>query len=698
MSGHQFLLELLCEEIPAGALAAAAAQLAEGIETHLRDEGVREARRAFSGYTSRRLAVCFLGLPAHQGDRTTEVLGPPVKAAFSADGSPTAAALGFAKGQGVPVDALRVAEGPKGKVVAVTRTLAGEAMAAVLARAVEAVVPALRFPKTMRWGMGEHAFVRPLHRVVALFGAERLDAIVPLMLFGVRAGSVTLGHRVAHPGPVELRGIAGADDYVRRLAAAGVVIDPVKRLRTLKETATALAAEVGCTVRHDGALVSEHVDLLECPGLVRGAIPASAMTLPEEVLVTTLRHHQKCLVLEREGRVAPYFLAVMDRASDPTGLVGEGNEWVVGARLADAAFFFAQDRRMPLAEHARRLDRVQFHQKLGSYADKAAAVAAVAQWLGEGSGNDDEIVTAASLASADLVTGLVGEFPELQGVMGGVYARLDGHPDAVWRAIYDHYRPAGLEGELPSGTLGAVVGVADRLDTLAGLFAVGEVPSGSKDPFALRRAALAVVRLCAEVPLWADLQAGIERAVRERAAHAGRRDANVARQLAEFLRERERFYLTSRVGVAGEVADAVLEARWGVVPDDVARAEALQEVRHAPVFAELALAFKRVRNILAKADTGLGAEQLLVEPAERALLKVLNSVEEAVAQAAAAGDHAAGLRALAAVAAPLDRFFVEVMVMCEDAALRQARLALLARLERVFLGLADLSRLGGAAT
>ncbi len=698
MSGHQFLLELLCEEIPAGALAAAAAQLAEGIETHLREEGVGEARCAFSGYTSRRLAVCFVGLPPRQGDRTAEVLGPPVKAAFAADGSPTAAALGFARGQGVPVDALRVTEGPKGQVVAVTRTRAGDAMPAVLARAVEAVVPALRFPKTMRWGTGEHTFVRPLHRVVALFGAERLDAIVPVMLFGVTAGSVTLGHRVTHPGAVELLGVAGVEDYAQRLAAAGVVLAPERRFEVLRERAATLASEVGCSVRDDAALVREHVDLLECPGLVRGAIPPPAMTLPEEVLVTTLRHHQKCLVLEHAGRVAPYFLAVMDRASDPTGLVGEGNEWVVGARLADAAFFFAQDRRMPLAEHARRLDRVQFHQRLGSYADKAAAVAAVAQWLGAGWGNDDEIVSAASLARADLVTSLVGEFPELQGVMGGVYARLDGHPDAVWRAISDHYRPAGLEGELPSGTLGAVVGVADRLDTLAGLFAVGEVPSGSKDPFALRRAALAVVRVCAEVPLRVDLQAGIERAVRGRAAHAAGREAEVTRQLAEFLRERERFYLTSRVGVAGEVADAVLEARWGLVPDDVARAQALEAVRHEPVFSELAQAFKRVRNILAKADTGLGAEQLLVEPAERALLEVLDSVEKGVAQAAAAGDHAAGLRALAAVAAPLDRFFVEVMVMCEDAALRQARLALLARLERVFLGLADLSRLGGAAT
>ena len=698
MNNHQFLLELLCEEIPAGALAAAAAQLADGLESRLAADGVGEVQRALVGYTSRRLAVMLTCLPARQPERRAEVLGPPVAAAYTADGAPTAATLGFARAQGVSVDDVQVVDGPRGRVVAVQRTIPGEPMTVVLARAVQAVVTALRFPKAMRWGSGEYTFVRPVHRVVALFGGEQLDEVVPVMLFGVASGSVTLGHRVAHPGPVELRGVSGVDDYARRLAAAGVVIDPAERLAVLQEKAAALAAEVGCTVRRDEALVSEHVDLLEYPGLVRGAIPASAMALPKEVLVTTLRHHQKCLVLERDGQLAPYFLAVMDRAADPKGLVQEGNEWVVGARLADAAFFFAQDRRTPLAEHARRLDRVQFHRKLGSYADKAAIVATLAAALADGVTDPEATATVAALARADLVTGMVGEFPELQGVMGGIYARLEGYPEAVWRAVYDHYRPAGLEGELPQNTLGAVVGAADRLDTLAALFAVGELPSGSKDPFGLRRAALGVVRLCAEVPLLFNVQTAIERAVAARAALTAGREAETVRQLVDFVGERERFYLTSKGGVAADVADAVLDAHWGVIPDDVARARALEGVRHEPVFAELALAFKRVRNILAKADTGVAAEQLLAEPAERELLNSLAGVEAAVQRNVAAGDFGGALRALAAVAQPLDRFFVEVMVMCEDAMLRQARLALLARLEQVFLSLADLSRLGGAAT
>lgn len=700
MSSHQFLLELLCEEIPANALAHASQQLAESLVQRLEGEGITTARCAFVGYTSRRLVVALTGLPGRQPDRTQEVLGPPVRAAFAADGSPTPAALGFARAQGVAVADLRVATSPKGQVVAVTRPLPGEPMEVVLARAVEAVVPPLHFPKSMRWAEGEYTFVRPLHRVVALFGDEHLDQLVPLTLFGVRAGSVTCGHRVAHPQPLELRGIAGVEEYRQRLAAAGVVVDPEQRRAALRERAATLAQEVGCTVRPDAELEREHVDLLEYPGLIRGSLPVTSLSLPEEVLVTTLRHHQKCLVLEREGQVAPYFLAVMDRADDPRGLVREGNEWVVGARLADAAFFFAQDRRRPLAEHAQGLSRVQFHHKLGSYAEKALAVEALARWLAGqlgGAVSLEHVATAARLARADLVTGMVGEFPELQGVMGGIYARLDGHAEEVWRAIYDHYRPAGLEGELPAGLVGAVVGVADRLDTLAGLFAVGEVPTGSKDPFALRRAALAVVRLCAEVPLRFDLRQGLARAEEGRRGAATPGNSQVLAQLTEFVRERVRFYLVSQAGVAGEVADAVLEARWGVIPDDVARARALQAVRQESVFAELAVAFKRVRNILAKGDRGAAMPERLRGPAELALAHALEQAERAVMTAEEVGDHAAALRALAAVAAPLDRFFVEVLVMCEDVELRRARLGLLDRLEKVFLRLADLSQLGGAA-
>jgi glycyl-tRNA synthetase beta chain len=696
----QFLLEVLCEEIPANALPGMRQQLEEGFRAALVAAGLGEPQvTALS--TVRRVAVHAAALPVRQPDRVETVTGPPVRAAYGADGAPTQAAVGFARGQGVAVGDLREVDGPKGRVVAATRKLVGRATVDILAEVTPEVFRKLHFPKTMRWGNGEHTFVRPVHNVVALFGADALDEVVRLELFGVRAGSGTVGHRVIAPGPVELRGVTGIDEYGARLATTGVVVEQRDRAGQLAARAGELAAEVGCRVRPDSVLVAEHVELVEFPGVVRGRVADRFLELPEEVLVTTLRHHQKCLVLEKDGQVAPYFLTVSDRADDPNGNVVTGNEWVAGARLADAEFFFRQDREKTLEEHDAGLERVMFHQKLGSYAEKRDAVVQLFKRLTDRL--EDRAVPpnadgAARLAKADLVTAIVGEFPELQGVVGGIYARLDGEPEEVWRAIYDQYTPSGLDGDVPKGPVGTILGVADRLDTLAGLFAAGEVPSGSKDPFALRRAALAVVKICAESRLGLRLDEAVGYALTTPARAGVGSDGEAKRLLLDFLRERERYYLTAVVGVAGEVADAVLEARWGVVPDDVARARALEQVRQEPVFADLAVAFKRVRNILAKAETGSGDAALLREPAEAALVATLAETEAAVEMGLHDRDYAASLRALSALAAPLDRFFTDVMVLCDDAALRGARLALLRQLESLFLRLADLSRLATTTT
>lgn len=695
MSGGEFLLEVLCEEIPANALPDVRAQLAAGYRAALAEAGFLGFEVA-SLSTVRRLIVSVSGLPETQPDRDEEVTGPPVKAAYSGDGSPTQAALGFAKALGVEVGDLRVVKGPKGDVIAGTRHLQGRPTPEVLGEATASVFAGLRFPKTMRWGCGEHLFVRPVHNVAALFGMKSLRTLVPVKVFGVAAGTSTVGHRVIAPERIELAGCKGLSDYVARMRHAGVVVDPGERLRRLSEQAARLAAEVGCEVRPDADLIAEHVELIEHPGVVRGEIEARFLELPEEVLITTLRHHQKCLVLQRDGKVAPYFLAVADRADDPEGHVRRGNEWVSGARLTDASFFFAQDRKTPLEEHAKRLDGVLVHQKLGTYADKAKALVKLMPALAVGPAkalNEDEMELAARLAKADLVTAMVGEFPELQGVVGGIYARLDGVRDIHWQAVYDQYRPAGLDGPLPRGPLGVLLGVADRLDTLAGMFAAGEIPSGSKDPFGLRRAALAVVRICAETNYPLHLTRAVERALQVRSVLSAGAVADANNALSEFMRERVRFYLTAAAGVSGPVADAVLEAGWDVVPEAVARARALEAVRQEPVFADLAVVFKRVRNLVSKSGAGKPADDLLREPAETALLAVLTSVEASVTAAVSAGDHGAGLRALAQLAAPLDRFFTDVLVLCDDARLRDARLALLARVEALFLRLADPSRL-----
>ena len=694
MSRHQYLLEILCEEIPANALPSAREQLAARFVSELHDAGLSGLTvQAFS--TVRRLVVHVDGLPDRQPDREEEVTGPPVRAAFSSDGSPLPAAVGFAKAHGIEVNQLRIVKSAKGEVIAATRRIAGRPMPEVLAEVTESAVAALHFPKRMRWGAGEHDFVRPVHGVVALFGAKKLDTVVPLTLFGVASGIRTVGHRVTAPGPIGLDGAAGLARYREVMAAAGVLIDPDERRARLDSLASSLAHEVGCEVRPDPALFAELVELVEWPGAVRGTVAERFLSLPEEVLITTLRHHQKSLVLMKDGAVAPYFIAVCDRPDDPLGLVRQGNEWVAGARLSDAAFFFAQDRKNGLDARVEQLARVAFHQKLGSYLEKSRVVEKLAVALARGSRIDaGAIAEAARLLKADLVTAMVGEFPELQGVIGGSYARLDGCADEVWQAIYDQYTPSGLDGAVPRGTVGAILGVADRLDTLAGLFGVGEVPTGSKDPFALRRAALAVVRICAEAPLGVSLADAVREALHLRGVTPGK---GIGRALTEFVRERERHYLTAVAGVSSEVADAVLAAGWGVVLDDVARARALEQVRQEPVFAQLAVSFKRVRNIIAKAGPIPPERARLHEPAERDLEAALAKVEAGMDAMLHRHDFAAGLRSVAELAEPLDRFFTDVLVMCEDERLRAARFALLARIEKEFLRLADFSRLSGQA-
>ncbi len=686
MSG-KFLFELLCEEIPANALPEAREQLVAGLAAKLDEAGVT-ASRLLGFSTSRRLALWVEGLPAETPARVEEVFGPPASVAFAPDGSLTRAGEGFARAQGVSPSELQVVEGPKGKVVAAKKHVPGRSLPELLAEIVPAVVSSLHFPKTMRWGEGQYVFVRPVHRVVALWGLDSLDQVVGFSIFGVPSGAATLGHRVTHPGEVLLSGVRDLEGYLQRLRQAGVELDPSRRRALFRQRAGELASEVGCQVRPDPALEEEHVELVEFPGLVRGELDSAWLSLPEEVIVTTLRHHQKCLVLEKDGRVAPYFLAVCDRPDDPQGHVRQGNEWVAGARLSDAHFFFHQDLQNPLEAMAEKLTRVAFHAKLGSYADKAKRVEALVVQLAEALGFIElrgPLQTAARLAKADLASHMVGEFPELQGVMGGIYARKQGHAPEVWQAIAEQYLPAGQEGAIPKSLTGALLGVADRLDTLAALFSVGEIPTGSKDPFALRRHALSVVRICGEFPLSLSLP---EAASWAAAPFGG---AGVT-ELAGFLRERERFFLESK-GLPGPVADAVLSARWGMPADELALGQALASLWQTPQFVQLATAFKRVRNMVGKEGEGTWSPERLLEDAEKALAGQVAGMEEELGRLATAKAWGQALALLAGLAEPLDRFFTDVLVMCPDVELRQARLGLLAKIQRLFLQLADVSKL-----
>ena len=684
-----FLLELLTEEIPANGLAAARRQLAEAIGKGLDDAGLAGAGvRALS--TNRRLVVIVEGLPERQPDRTERVTGPPASVAYGKDGAPTRAAEGFARKVGLPLDQLEIDSTPKGDYLAATVLLPGRPTAEILAELVPSVVAGLRFPKMMRWGSGEQEFVRPLHRVVALLDAD----VVPFELFGVAAGRTTEGHRVHAPAAFEL---AAADRYLEEMARRFVVVDPDERRRTFADAAALLVAEVGCRVHPDDELMAEHVELVEHPGLLLGAFHEAFLELPREVVITTLRHHQKCLVLERaDGSLAPYFLTVVDRRDDPEGLVRQGNEWVIGARLADARFFFDEDRKRPLDELVPGLTRLEFHRRLGSVADKAARVgelaAAMATWISSPLPAGD-LARAARLVKADLLTGMVVEFTELQGVMGGHYLRLSGEPEALWTAARDHYSPQGFEGPIPASDIGRLVGAADRLDTLAGLFGVGELPSGSRDPHGLRRAGQALVKIVAEAGWELDLGAAIARAVELVADRIDGKPAEVTAAVSEFLAERVRRYLIDVVGVAFDTSDAVMAAGWARLPELAARARSLEAARSAEAFRWLALGFKRVRNITDGQPDGIVDPAAFRQPEEGELHRDTEAFRERLDECLAARRFDDAFAAMAKLADVLERFFVEVLVMTDDKATRLNRIALLKALGAQFMRLADLSKL-----
>jgi glycyl-tRNA synthetase beta chain len=684
-----FTFELRTEEIPANALPGARDQLADGVERGLIEAG-------FDGFdlvamsTSRRLILTIRDLPDRQADRTERMTGPPTRIAFAEDGSPTKAAEGFAAKAGVTVAELETESTDKGEYLAVTVVHEGRPTSEILAGIVPAVVEAMTFPKMMRWGLGEHLFVRPVHGITALLGRD----LVAMEVFGIESGRTTTGHRVHAP---ETFDVAAAEDLAEALADRGVSVDPSERRRVLESRAAELAAEAGCRVHPDDELVAEHVELVEYPGLLRGSFDPVFLELPREVVITTLRHHQKCLILEHEeGELAPYFLTVVDRKDDPRGLVRQGNEWVIGARLADAGFFFDEDRKRTMDEWSVGLDRLEFHRVLGSVAAKADRVGALAASLADDLelGLDgDELRRAAHLVKTDLLTNMVVEFPELQGVMGGHYLRLEGADEGLWTAARDHYRPSGFNGEIPASDLGRLLGVADRLDTVVGLFAVGEIPSGAKDPLGLRRAAQAVVKIVTEAGWALDLGAAVAMAMEGIGEPTEKSREETIPAVRSFMADRVRRYLTDLAGVSGDTADAVMAAGWADLPELAARAEALDEVRTSPEMRALSLAFKRVKNITEDAPASGIDPTLFEQDEERELHDASTAFADQLRDCVGARRFKEAFAAMGELAEVLDRFFVEVLVMCDDDRIRDNRVALLTKLRREFMTLADLSRL-----
>jgi len=705
-----FLLEIGCEEIPARMIDAASAELRSRVQALLERE--RLPANALAQFdTPRRLAVLASGIPSSQPDVTEQITGPSVNVAYK-DGQPSPAAHAFAKKAGVDVSRLELVTTAKGEYLGAKVTKKGRSAAEILAENLSKEIASLYWPKNMYWRKPNERFVRPVRWLVAMLDRE----VIPLEFDGIRAGKTSRGHRILSAGEV---GIAYAGTpYVEALRAAKVLGRAEREQQIRKALDAATRTIPGARWREDKALLDTVVNLTEFPSAILGGFDPQFLALPEEVLVTVMRDHQKYFAIEdAEGKLLPHFLAVLNTDGDPQGLIRQGNERVLRARFNDARFFWQTDQKKSLLERLDSLRQVTFQKDLGSYYDKTQRVQRLCSWLSEQlkqhgiAVRPGVIHKAACLSKTDLTTELVKEFTELQGIVGGLYARAqqldptlpEATRMAVAEAIYDHYKPESTEDEIPRTTEGALLSIGDKADTIAGMFALGLVPSGSKDPFALRRQANAIVKVMAEkkLPLrlgemMGDARLGYRKSeAKEKFVDEG----TFAESVKTFFRERLEFYLRDVHGCAYDVVNAVLAADADDVVDALARAEAVAKVRQSADFASIAVSFKRMKNILRQAQEKKMrvADQIdasaLTEGSEKDLAEQIPRTAASVEKQRAAKDYAGALGDIAKLRPPIDRFFDKVMVMVEDERVRANRLALLQSLLREFSTIADFSEI-----
>jgi glycyl-tRNA synthetase beta chain len=713
-----FLLEIGTDEIPARMLTSAWQDMTERLGVLLVRESLLKIRPVLAAdgseteemvfypcATPRRLALVVPGVAATQPDVTEQLTGPATKVAYK-DGQPTPAAHAFAKKAGVDVSQLQTVTTPKGEYLTASVTNKGKPAAQVLAELLPKEIASIYWPKNMYWRAGKpERFVRPVRWIVALLDGE----VIPLEFAGIKAGNQSRGHRILGPAQIA---IASPSRYAETMQGAHVTVlsnDREYKIRKALDAATRTVS--GARWREDAELLKTVVNLTEWPSAILGSFDKEYLSLPEEVLVTVMRDHQKYFAVEdASGKLAPHFLAVLNTDGDPDGLIRHGNERVLRARFNDARFFWDTDQKISLEQRVKTLSAVTFQKDLGSYYDKTGRVQKLATDIAivlckagfEVQG--DMVSEAAKLSKTDLTTELVKEFTELQGIIGGLYAKAQGLPQSVVTAIYDQYKPESTEDSAPRALEGAVLSIADKADSIAGMFALGLVPSGSKDPFALRRQANGIVKTIVEhkLPLnisqiLKDARDGYEGSEAEKKfTLSGEAYVQAVRS---FFRERLEFYLRDVRGLAYDVVNATLAAGADDVVDAVARAEAVAKVRLSSDFESISVAFKRMKNILRQAEE---TKKKVAEPfspsalkdaEEKKLAEAVPEVAKKVKELSAARQYESALHEISHLRPSIDAFFDKVMVMVEDENLRAQRLGLLQTLVNEFSSIADFSEI-----
>src|SRR5882672_10936762 len=680
----ELLFEIGAKEIPAGMLPRAVAELKSILERHLAAENYQQGVTIETFGGPRRLTAWVRGLIAKQADVENEVTGAPKTVAYDATGAATRAAVSFAERQGVPLHAVYLVQTPKGEYIAAKVVKRGRTAHELLLEILPRVI-------------------RPIRWLVGVLDGKPLK----FTFGGLTAGDTTVGHRFL--GKPQIR-VQNFTDYEKKLRANGVIVRPAERRERIERELATYCKRTGFHVHPDPDLLQLVTYLNEFPHVIEGTFDPAFLELPDEILITVMRGHQKYFAVEkRSGELAPHFLAVINLAKDFQGLVRAGHERVLRARFADARFFWESDQKVRLADILPKLDKITYESRLGSYYAKVERMRAIARWLAEQwynlgmmQAHVADADRAAELAKCDLATEMVREFTELQGVVGGLYARAQGEPEVVADAVYDHYRPVGLDDPIPRNLTGCAVALADKLDSVVGCFTVGVIPTGSSDPYALRRAALGIVKIILDKKLPVSLSLSIGAAAKALVTLKPKRGVTPAQetQILDFILDRAKFVFREREGFGYEEVSAVFRAGADDLVDAQKRLGALKAIRKSKNFEPLAVSFKRIRKILEKANISAGAghhvnPDLFESPAERELYSAVRDAASKVQSQKRAGKYQEALEVIAGLRKAVDRFFDGVMVMAENEAVRNNRLALLAELLREFTTVADFSEIGG---